>query len=294
MTFRLNPVLNASSSGSGSLINPGNEVIGEGITAKQFLKEDIQMLDKGAIANSNEKSGKEEKMHIKVSEKKKEERQILLSQSKESIKLFKRELTGHVGTRWYRSPEVILLEKVYTTSVDIWGLGCVFAELLGMMKEIQPNHKQRKALFPGNSCYPLSPAVSPTLNIAGNSVSPGDQLNVILSVMGNRSDLSFVSDSKASVYVNGYPKTISDGLISHLPNINKDALDLLKKMLEFNPYYRITAKEALRHKYFSNIRDKSQEIESKDSVTLFADMHREQDPVESLINNVLVKVLAKK
>jgi len=41
----------------------------------------------------------------------------------------KRELTGHVVTRWYRAPEVIMLEKEYTGCIDIWSIGCISAEL---------------------------------------------------------------------------------------------------------------------------------------------------------------------
>jgi len=41
----------------------------------------------------------------------------------------KRELTGHVVTRWYRAPELILLEKDYTSAIDVWSVGCIFAEL---------------------------------------------------------------------------------------------------------------------------------------------------------------------
>ena len=40
----------------------------------------------------------------------------------------KRELTGHVVTRWYRAPEVILLEKEYNAAIDIWSIGCIYAE----------------------------------------------------------------------------------------------------------------------------------------------------------------------
>lgn len=43
-----------------------------------------------------------------------------------------RVLTEHVVTRWYRAPEVILLEREYNTAVDVWSIGCIFAELLGM------------------------------------------------------------------------------------------------------------------------------------------------------------------
>ncbi len=50
----------------------------------------------------------------------------------------KRELTGHVVTRWYRAPELILLEKDYGEAIDVWSVGCIFAELLTMMKENVP------------------------------------------------------------------------------------------------------------------------------------------------------------
>jgi len=58
-----------------------------------------------------------------------------LKATKELRKNMKRQLTGHVVTRWYRAPELILLEKDYGAAIDIWSVGCIFAELLGMMKE---------------------------------------------------------------------------------------------------------------------------------------------------------------
>jgi mitogen-activated protein kinase 1/3 len=74
-----------------------------------------------------------------------------------NAKAVKRELTGHVVTRWYRAPEVILLEKDYTAAIDVWSVGCIFAELLNMMKENAPTFLDRAPLFPGTSCFPLSP-----------------------------------------------------------------------------------------------------------------------------------------
>ena len=47
----------------------------------------------------------------------------------------KRILSRHVVTRWYRAPEIILTEKDYGPPVDIWSIGCIFAELIGMMEE---------------------------------------------------------------------------------------------------------------------------------------------------------------
>ena len=43
-------------------------------------------------------------------------------------------LTKHVVTRWYRAPEVILMNQMYGYSIDIWSIGCIFAELLTMME----------------------------------------------------------------------------------------------------------------------------------------------------------------
>lgn len=43
----------------------------------------------------------------------------------------KQNLTSHVVTRWYRAPEVILIEKNYDTKIDVWSMGCIYAELLG-------------------------------------------------------------------------------------------------------------------------------------------------------------------
>lgn len=74
-----------------------------------------------------------------------------LVRTKNQRKNMKRELTGHVVTRWYRAPELILLEKDYGPAIDVWSIGCIFGELLGMMKENAPTYLDRKPLFPGKS-----------------------------------------------------------------------------------------------------------------------------------------------
>ena len=80
---------------------------------------------------------------------KKKELYRMLEKTREQRKNMKRELTGHVVTRWYRAPELILLEKDYGEAIDIWSVGCLLAELLQMMKENAATFMDRIPLFPG-------------------------------------------------------------------------------------------------------------------------------------------------
>ena len=63
-----------------------------------------------------------------------------------------RQLTQHVVTRWYRAPELILLQEYYNAAIDMWSVGCIFAELL---QTLEPGLKPAP-LFPGKTCFPLS------------------------------------------------------------------------------------------------------------------------------------------
>ena len=104
------------------------------------------------------------------------------SPSKKSLvkpKSLKRQLTRHVVTRWYRAPELILLQE-YSCAVDVWSAGCIFAELLGMQKESIKDYHDRVALFPGKSCYPLS---NDHLDKAENNKSLQDDGVVLISYL---------------------------------------------------------------------------------------------------------------
>ena len=72
-------------------------------------------------------------------------------------KVMKKGLTAHVVTRWYRAPEVILMADFYSAAIDIWSVVCMLAEMLAMMKENYATVFDRQPLFPGHSCFPLSP-----------------------------------------------------------------------------------------------------------------------------------------
>lgn len=229
--------------------------------------------------------------------KEKEQRDIILMLSKEYSN--EGQLSGHVATRWYRAPEIILLKKHYDSSVDMWGAGCVLAELLEMTKENQPTIDRRLPLFPGHSCFPLSP--SQEGNVSEVPVTPNDQLNVILSTLGEvgAEDLDFFKNYQAEAYVhmlssNNFPNSKKRvNLAERFPGADASAVDLLGKLLAFNPAQRMTAREALEHTFFRKVRDKKQEVVMQCPVALVTDAQT-QLSLQALANKVLGKVLGSK
>ena len=67
----------------------------------------------------------------------------------------------HVGTRWYRPPEVAICERQYDQASDMWSFGCILYELLKYTIRdpamSMDEFKKERYLFQGNSCYPLTP-----------------------------------------------------------------------------------------------------------------------------------------
>jgi mitogen-activated protein kinase 1/3 len=182
----------------------------------------------------------------------------------------KRELTGHVVTRWYRAPEIILLEKDYGPAIDTWAIGCIFAELLGMMKENAPTFMDRKPLFPGKSCFPLSPDKGADSSDHGFPKNSQDQLSVIFEVIGtpDESEISFVTDQKALEYLNSFGQKPKIDLQAQFPGATEEAIDFLGKTLIFNPYFRISLDDCFEHPLFEKIRKEDKEKLQGESVTL--------------------------
>lgn len=191
----------------------------------------------------------------------KEEVANLLVKTKDARKNIRRELTDHVVTRWYRAPEIILLEKDYGPAIDMWAVGCIFAELLGMMKENSPTFLDRKPLFPGKSCFPLSPAKAATESKAGLPFSSTDQLAVIFDVIGSptKEDCSFVTDQKALEYLEGFVGQPPADLSSKYPGATQEAIDFLQKTIVFNPFFRMALAEAIDHPLFKDVKGSKSE-----------------------------------
>lgn len=139
-------------------------------------------------------------------------------------------MTEYVVTRWYRAPELLLSCDEYTSAIDMWSVGCIFAELLG-----------RKPLFPGKDYI--------------------HQLKLIISIIGSpdETDLHFIQSQKARSYIRSLPFTPRVSLARLYPRANPLAIQLIDKMLVFDPRKRITVHEALEHPYLSMLHDASVE-----------------------------------
>lgn len=139
-------------------------------------------------------------------------------------------LTEYVATRWYRAPEIMLSWKEYTKAIDMWSVGCIFAELLA-----------RKPLFPGRDYI--------------------HQLHLITDLIGTPSDadMANIGSEKARRYIKTLPQKQPVPLEKLFPEATPAAIDLLGKMLIFNPQRRITVEEALAHPYLVALHDPSDE-----------------------------------
>jgi len=145
-----------------------------------------------------------------------------------------------------------------------------------MKKENVPCSYQRKLVFNGNSCSPLSPIKKKARKKSTNTqimvpekksskkltfVSEKDQMNIILKFLGvpGDEDLSFLTESKKKAFRQTYETYSGKKFSSILPDEDDECIHLIKKMLEFNPYCRYSAEECLNHPYFSKVRNKSHE-----------------------------------
>jgi serine/threonine protein kinase len=134
------------------------------------------------------------------------------------------DLTEYVVTRWYRAPEIMLSCQEYSCAVDIWSVGCIFAECLG-----------RKPLFPGDDYI--------------------HQLQLIADKLGSptEADMHFIKSEKARRFMKNLPVRDKIPWSQLYPKANPQALDLLDKLLIFDPAKRITVDQALRHEYLESL-----------------------------------------
>jgi mitogen-activated protein kinase 1/3 len=173
-------------------------------------------------------------------------------------------MTKHVVTRWYRAPELPLYnDGEYSPAIDVWSTGCCFAEMLGMLPTGNAQDRlDRRALFPGGSCYPMSRNRDGQRHLKG---AARDQLNVIFDVLGTPDEASVAKcrTEQAKEYIRSLPAKPGIDLSKRYPVAPEDSLDFLRRMLAFHPKDRITIDEALAHPFLASVRRPDDEIEAK-------------------------------
>jgi cell cycle related kinase len=129
-------------------------------------------------------------------------------------------LSLEIATRWYKAPELLLGSKNYGKGIDLWAIGCIFAQMI-----------TQTPLFPGTNDL--------------------DQLFKIIKVLGTPSPISWPHFQNLPDYSKlNFPiyDPVHFGLI--LPNASTQAVNLLQAFLTYDPQKRIPVKHALKHDYF--------------------------------------------
>ncbi|CAL6063059.1 CMGC RCK [Hexamita inflata] len=132
--------------------------------------------------------------------------------------------TEYISTRWYRPPEVLLSDGIYGQEMDIFGLGCVMYELI----ELHP-------IFPGKDEF--------------------DQMCRIHNVLGTPSAeliKRLRRNAKNNPIKAEFQVVKGCGVQTMMTNAKPEVVDIIAKMLEYDPLRRISAQQCLAHSYFDD------------------------------------------
>ncbi|KAK2628599.1 hypothetical protein QTJ16_001702 [Diplocarpon rosae] len=132
-----------------------------------------------------------------------------------------RDYTTLVVTRWYRPPELLLQLRKYTTAIDLWGVGCVFGEML-----------IGKPILSGDS--------------------DANQLKIIFDLMGTPTEENMPDFHSLPGSEGINPAPHASTLAQRFRAFGSGAISLLNELLKLDWKKRINAIDALQHPYFRN------------------------------------------
>lgn len=136
-----------------------------------------------------------------------------------------RSYTHEVVTLWYRAPDVLLGSRKYSTPVDIWSIGCIFAEM---------------------ACG--RPLLTGT--------SEADQLDRIYRLLGTPTPATYPGIVDLPEYKSDLPMYDDPpGVASIVHMLDANGIDLMESMLRYDPATRVTAIDAMQHPFFNDLSD---------------------------------------
>jgi len=133
-----------------------------------------------------------------------------------------RSYTHEVVTLWYRAPDVLMGSRKYSTPVDIWSVGCIFAEMVN-----------GRPLFPGNT--------------------DTDQLQKIFKVLGTPNEIMWPTVTELPDWKPDYTQYPAQEWGTIVPNLERQGEELLEKMLQYDPNQRVSGKNGMDSEYFRDI-----------------------------------------
>ncbi|KAJ4461867.1 putative MAPK/MAK/MRK overlapping kinase [Paratrimastix pyriformis] len=185
----------------------------------------------------------------------------------------KQPYTEYISTRWYRAPECLLTDGYYSYKMDLWGVGCVWFEIM--------------------SLFPLFPGINEL-----------DQINKIHAVLGTPSPEVLAKFKKRPPARTSHAHVHSDSAVAQPrtqitrfrqrggggghghweadPHVSPECIDLISHMLAYCPDDRYSARQALRHPYFRDLREAERRLSRQGN----SGAHRQRADDEDSINTI--------
>ncbi|XP_047466220.1 cyclin-dependent kinase-like 1 isoform X1 [Mugil cephalus] len=168
--------------------------------------------------------------------------------------------TDYVATRWYRAPELLVGDTQYGPPVDVWAVGCVFAELLSGIP-----------LWPGKSDMDQLYLIRKTLGdltprhqqvFSNNQFFCGVSIPEPQEMVRQHLECQFKSGKRLMKSLRF--RFLQEPLEQKYPNLSHQALSLMKGCLRMDPSERLTCEQLLQHPYFDSLREKSEGTSSRE------------------------------
>ncbi|XP_005533750.1 PREDICTED: cyclin-dependent kinase 16 [Pseudopodoces humilis] len=156
--------------------------------------------------------------------------------------------SSEVVTLWYRPPDILLGSTEYSTQIDMWGVGCIFSEMV-----------TGRPLFPGATVE--------------------EQLHFIFRLLGTPTEETWPGiGANAEFRAHKYPLYPPEGLRQHAPRLDQDGADLLGQLLQFEGRRRLPAAEAMGHRFFGCLGARVSALPDTTSIFALKEIQLQKEP----------------